>query len=84
MNGKPAHDLHIHESTSVSTVGKVQSGYTRYLDARHGVQPGVGGFVSVALVPPALRPRYGGVGVGVGLFLTLRSSEHLMMPGSGS
>lgn len=84
VNGKPAHDLHIHESTSVFTVGKVQSGYTRYLDARHGVQPGIGGFVSAALVPRALQPRYGGVGVGFGVFLTLRSSEHLMMPGPGS
>ena len=37
MNGKPAHDLHIHESAGVFTVGKVQSGYTRYLDARYGL-----------------------------------------------
>jgi hypothetical protein len=78
MNGKPAHDLHIHESTGVFTVGKVLSGYTRYLDARNGLQTGVGGFVSAALVPKALQPRYGGVGVG--LFLTLRSSQHQMTP----
>ena len=80
VNGKPAHDLHIHESTGVFTVGKVQSGYTRYLDARYGLQPGVGGFVSAALVPEALQPRYGGVGVGFGLFLTVRSSGHQMTP----
>jgi hypothetical protein len=80
VNGKPAHDLHIHESTGVFTVGKAQSGYTRYMATRYGLQPGVGGFVSAALVPESLQPRYGGVGVGVGLFLTLRSSQHQMTP----
>ena len=29
--GKPAHDLHVHESTEVFTVGKIQLGYTHYL-----------------------------------------------------
>jgi hypothetical protein len=28
MNGKPAHDLHIHELSGVFTVGKIQAGYT--------------------------------------------------------
>ena len=80
VNGKPAHDLHIHESTSVFTVGKVQGGYTRYLSVRRGVQPGLGFTLSAAIVPSALQPRYGGVGVGVGAFLTLRPAAHLMAP----
>jgi hypothetical protein len=80
VSGKPAHDLHVHESTGVFTVGKLQGGYTRYLAARHGLQPGVGATVSAALVPSPLRPRYGGVGVGVGLFVTMRPTAHQMAP----
>ena len=80
VSGKPAHDLHIHESTGVFTVGKLQGGYTRYLSVRRGVQPGVGVTMSAALVPVALQPRYGGVGVGVGAFLTLRPAAHNMAP----
>ena len=80
LNGKPAHDLHIHEATGVFTVGKVQAGYTRYLDTRHGLQPGIGATLSAAFVPEALRPRYGGVGMGAGLFLTVRPAAHPMTP----
>ena len=80
LNGKPAHDLHIHESNGIFTVGKVQAGYTRYLDARHGLQPGIGTTVSAAFVPEALQPRYGGVGMGAGLFLTLRPTVHETAP----
>lgn len=80
INGKPAHDLHIHESGEVFTVGKLQGGYTHYLPARHGLTPGIGGSVSAALVPEALQPRYGGVGFGVGVFLTLRPAAHPMAP----
>lgn len=78
LNGKPAHDLHVHESNEVFTVGKVQGGYTRYLSPRRGVQPGFGGTLSAAIVPDAIQPRYGGVGVGVGVFLTLRPAAHTM------
>ena len=58
----------------------MQAGYTSYLDAQYGLQPGVGGFVSAAFVPDLLRPRYWVVGVGVGLLLTLRPAQHQMMP----
>jgi hypothetical protein len=78
LNGKPAHDLHVHESNDVFTVGKLQGGYTRYLRSRRGMQPGFGGTLSAAIVPEALQPRYGGVGVGVGVFLTLRPAAHAM------
>lgn len=80
LNGKPAHDLHIHESDDVFTVGKLQGGYTHYLQARHGVTPGIGGSVSAGLVPGALKPRYGGVGFGMGIFLTVRPAAHAMTP----
>jgi hypothetical protein len=80
LNGKPAHDLHIHESDQVFTVGKLQGGYTRYFDARSGPIPGVGASLSAALVPEALRPRYGGVGIGVGVFVTLRAPQHELAP----
>ena len=83
MNGKPAHDLHVLELPGVFAVGKIQAGYTHYLDAQHGLQPGVGGFVSAALVPEALQPRYGGVGVGVGLLVTLRPAQHQMTSMAG-
>jgi hypothetical protein len=76
--GKSAHDLHVHEApvSRVFTVGKGQAGYVRYLRARAGMQPGLGGTVSAALVPASLRPRYGGVGLGFGAFVTLRPKPH--------
>jgi hypothetical protein len=79
LNGKPAHDLHIHESEEIFLVGKLQGGYTRYLQTRYGLQPGVGGLLSAAFVPKPLRPRYGGVGLGIGLFVTVRPALHEMV-----
>ena len=77
--GKPAHDLHVHESNEVFTVGKIQLGYTHYLRAVHGVQLGMGGSFAGSLVPSALAPRYGGrVAPGVAVFLTLRPAAHAM------
>jgi hypothetical protein len=77
--GKPAHDLHVHESTDVFTVGKVQLGYTHYLRPGHGVQVGFGGSVSGSVVSAYLAPRYGGrVAPGVAVFLTLRPAAHAM------
>ena len=74
--GKQGHDLHIHENeTAVYTVGKLQAGYVRFLTPRRGVQAGLGGSVSAAIVPPAIRPNYGGVGFGIGIFATLRPTE---------
>jgi hypothetical protein len=77
--GKPAHDLHVHESTEVFTVGKIQVGYTEYLRPARGLQLGLGGSFSASLVPSALAPRYGGrVAPGVVVFLTVRPSGHAM------
>ena len=77
--GKPAHDLHVHESNEVFTVGKIQLGYTHYLRAVRGVQLGMGGSFAGSLVPSALAPRYGGrVAPGVAVFLALRPAAHAM------
>ena len=71
--GKRGHDLHIHEDVlDVFTVGKLQGGYLRLFAPWRGVQAGLGGSVSAALVPPAIQPNYGGVGLGIGVFATLR------------
>jgi hypothetical protein len=77
--GKPAHDLHVHESNEVFTVGKIQLGYAHYLRPTRGLQMGLGGSFAGSLVPSALAPRYGGrVAPGVTVFLTLRPSTHAM------
>jgi hypothetical protein len=52
--------------------------YTPDLDVRHGFQPGIGATMSAAVVPSALQPRYGGVGVGFGVFLIARPAAHQM------
>jgi YHS domain-containing protein len=77
--GKAAHDLHVHESDDVFTVGRAQGGYVRYLSARRGFQPGFGLSVSASIVPAALEARYGGrVVPGFGIFLTVRPAAHEM------
>ncbi len=77
--GKAAHDLHVHESDGVFTVGKLQGGYVRYLSARRGLQPGFGMSISASLVPAALEARYAGrVVPGFGVFMTLRPAPHVM------
>jgi hypothetical protein len=77
--GKPAHDLHVHESTAVFTVGKVQAGYAHYLRTSRGVQLGFGASIAASLVPQALAPRYGGrVAPGIAVFLTVRPARHSM------
>lgn len=81
--GKAAHDLHVHESDEVFTVGKLQGGYARYLTPRRGLQPGFGLSVSASLVPAALAPRYAGrVAPGIGVFVTVRPAPHAMSAGA--
>ena len=76
LNGKPSHALHIHEQPfAILTVGKIQGGYVRQLAPRGGVQLGLGGAVSAALVPPSIRPHYGGVGTGVAVFASIRPAS---------
>ncbi len=47
------HDLDIHEFTGVFAVGKMQAGYSRYLGAPYGLQPGVGNGLFLTLRPVA-------------------------------
>jgi hypothetical protein len=73
LNGKPSHALHIHEQPgAVLLVGKLQGGYVRFLRSTPGLQVGVGGAASAALVPASIRPNYGGVGLGVAAFTVIR------------
>jgi hypothetical protein len=79
ISGKSAHSLHVHEAPpgTIYTVGKLQGGYVRYFRARSGLQPGIGGSVSLSLLPSDLQPRYGGaVAPGVGVFLAFRPAVH--------
>jgi hypothetical protein len=77
--GKPAHDLHVHESDEVFTVGKLQFGYTRYLAPWRGLSAGLGGAFSASLVPAFLAPHYGNrVNPGFAVFLTVRPGAHRM------
>jgi YHS domain-containing protein len=81
--GKSAHDLAVEASPDDFAVSKLQAGYTRYLAAWNGWQPGVGGTVSAGFVPDRLEAAYGGrVNVSVGLFLTLRPAAMTMMHGA--
>jgi len=83
--GKSAHDLAVGESPESFTVAKLQGGYTRYLEAWNGLQPGLGGSVSVGVVPERLQPLYGSrINVGVAVFLTLRPAAMMMHGGRGA
>ena len=71
--GKSAHDLDAATVTGDFTVGKLQGGYTRYLAAWNGFQPGVGAGLSVGIVPDTLKSLYGSrINTGIAAFLTLR------------
>jgi hypothetical protein len=78
--GKPAHDLHVHESpTSTFVVGKLQLGYAREFRTEAPVVAGLGATLSLALVPASLAERYDGrVAPGFGVYLTLRPARHTM------
>jgi hypothetical protein len=72
---KSAHDLDILgvEADRLFTLSKVQAGYTRYLDSWKGLKPGVGGTITMSLVPSALDAVYGNrASFGIGVYVTLR------------
>jgi hypothetical protein len=77
---KPAEDLHAHEyGAAIFTLGKLQAGYVRQFTAWKGMMSGVGGSVSLSIVPPELESRYGGrVAPGFALFATIRPPRHGM------
>jgi hypothetical protein len=73
LNSKPSHALHIHEQpNAILTVGKLQGGYVRYLPPSRGLQMGLGASISAAIVPPSIRPNYGGIGLGLAVFTHIR------------
>jgi hypothetical protein len=76
----PAHHLHAHEyGTSVFGIGKAQIGYVRHFRPAMGLQPGIGGTVSISLVPPALEPRYSGrTAPSFGIFFSVQAARHKM------
>jgi hypothetical protein len=80
MVGKPGHDLHVHEApATIFAVGKLQGGYTRYFNSWKGITAGVGGTASLSFVPDALASRYSGnVAPGLGVFVAIRPSRHVM------
>ena len=77
--GKPAHDLDIHGSDDVFVVSKLQAGYTQYLAAWRGLQAGIGGGLSLSLVPESLERAYGSRAIfGSAFFVTIRPGRHVM------
>ena len=76
--GKSAHDLDL-DGDDTFTVGKLQGGYTRYLDEWHGLKAGFGAAVSAGFVPSDLRSVYGSrVNLGLAVFATVRPASHGM------
>ena len=74
--GKSAHDLNL-DGNDTFTVGKLQGGYTRYLDAWDSLKAGIGAAVSAGFVPSGLRSAYGSrVNPGLAVFATLRPAPH--------
>lgn len=75
---KSGHDLAVPEH-GIFDVTKLQGGYTRYLTSWKGLTPGVGGAVSLSIVPDSLQPAYGSrVNPGFGVYITLRPAPHQM------
>ncbi len=76
---KSAHDLDIPGVDDVFTVAKLQTGYTRYFGLWRGLNPGLGGGVSLGFVPETLKAAYGSrVTPGFSVFVTLRPGTHRM------
>jgi hypothetical protein len=79
IGGKSAHDLDVPGVDDVFTVAKLQAGYTRYFESWGSLKPGVGGTLSMSLVPTALDAVYGQRATfGFGVFVTLRPAAMSM------
>lgn len=82
IGGKTAHDLGLPDVDDVFTIAKLQAGYVRYFESWQSLKPGVGGTLSMSLVPTALDAVYGQRATfGFGIFLTLRPSAMSMSGG---
>jgi YHS domain-containing protein len=70
---KGPHDLDVPETKETFTLSKLQGGYTRYASLGAGFKAGVGGAISLAIVPGDIASAYGRrVNPGMAVFLTLR------------
>ena len=79
--GKSGHDLHAHEAPDrVFGVGKGQVGYERALKGWRSLVPGIGGSLTLSIVPSDLKARYSGrtVSPGFVVFVSIRPSSHVM------
>jgi hypothetical protein len=76
---KSSESLDIHGAAPTLTVAKGQAGYTRYLGAWKGMSGGIGGAVSLGVVPASAQSAYGRrANPGFSLFVTLRPNRHRM------
>ena len=76
---KPAASLDLGEAVSPLTVAKGQVGYVRYLGAWKGLSAGIGGSVSLGVVPARAEAAYGRrVNPGLAVFATIRPGRHAM------
>ena len=76
---KDAHDLDLESSASDFLVAKMQAGYVRNLGVWRSLKPGIGGSVSLSILPSSLASTYGGrVVPGFGVFLTIRPAAMTM------
>ena len=79
IGGKSAHDLDVPDVDEVFTVAKLQAGYVRYFEPWGSFKPGIGGTLSMSLVPTALDAVYGQRATfGFGVFFTLRPAAMSM------
>jgi hypothetical protein len=70
---KTGHDLDLHDSDEVFDVGKLQIGYSHFLAPLKGWRAGLGGSISIGVLPEDLASVYGGrAPLGFGVFLTVR------------
>jgi hypothetical protein len=75
---KSAHDLALEDGDELFTVAKLQGGYTRYFAPTRGFVPGVGGSLSLGVVPESLAAAYGRrVNSGIAVFVTVRPAGRM-------
>jgi hypothetical protein len=76
---KAAHDLDVPDLEGNFVVAKLQAGYVRYIGLGSSLRAGLGGTITLSVVPEDLQPAYGGATRwGGGVFLTLRPAAMWM------
>jgi len=73
---KPAHDLDLGEVEDAFVIRKLQGGYVRYWGPWRSWAPGIGGSVSISVVPASLAGVYGRRATpGAAVFVTMRPAQ---------